>query len=271
MKKIVCVLTALFAGVSLNAAVVAVVDGKNITDTQINQELAVILGGRDINSLPTQQKTAIIQQYIAEKLLLEDAKKQNFEKSADYSKALENAKDQIIFNLYQKKLYDSVKLDNAKIKAAYDKNKSQFVQPATVQARHILVQNEADAKSIINQLKSLKGDALKTKFSEIAQEKSIDTNSAQQGGALPEFGEGEMVKPFADAAFSLKKGEITKTPVKTEFGYHVILKENAQAKKQLSFNEVKPKLENDYKMAEMQKLLAQKVQELSSKAKIEFK
>lgn len=273
MKKIVCVLGALFAGLSLNAAVVASVDGKNITDTQINEELKAILGGRDINTFPAQQKSAIIQQYIAEKLLLAEAKKQNFEKTADYSKALEGAKDQIIFNLYQKKLYDSVKVDNAKIKAAYDKNKSQFVRPATVQVRHILVglDNEAEAKSIINELKNLKGDALKDKFSQIASEKSMDTNSAQQGGALPEFTEKDMVKPFSDAAFSLKKGEITKTPVKTEFGYHIIFKENAQARKQLSFNEVKAGLENDYKMAEMQKLLAQKVQELSSKAKIELK
>lgn len=271
MKKIVCVFTALFVAVSLNAAVVATVDGKNITDTQINEELAPILGGRDINSLPAQQKTAVIQQYIAGKLLLEDAKKQNFEKSADYGKALERAKDQIIFNLYQKKLYDSVKVDNAKVKAAYDKNKSQFVRPASVQARHILVENEADAKSIINELKNLKGDALTNKFAEIARAKSIDTNSGQQGGALPEFGEGDMVKPFSDAAFSLKKGEISKTPVKTQFGYHIILKENAQAKKQLTFNEVKAGLENDYKMQEMQKLLSQKVQELSSKVKIEFK
>ena len=270
MKKIVCALGAVFAAVSLNAAVVAVVDGKNITDTQINEELAPILGGRDINSLPAQQKTGLIQQYIAEKLLLEYAKKQRFDKSA-YNKQLERAKDQIIFNLYQKDLFDSVKVDNAKIKEAYDKNKAQFVRPASVQARHILVANETDAKSIINELKNLKGDALTKKFAEIAAAKSIDTNSAQAGGALPEFGEGDMVKPFSDAAFSLKKGEVSKTPVKTQFGYHIILKENAQAKKQLTFNEVKAGLEYNYKMQEMQKLLSQKVQELAGKTKIELK
>lgn len=271
MKKIVSVLVAVSAAVSLNAAVVAVVDGKNITDTQINEELAPILGGRDINSLPAQQKVGVIQQYIAEKLLLAEAKKQNFEKSAEYGKALERAKDSIVFNLYQKKLFDSVKVDNAKIKAEYDKNKAQFVRPASVQARHILVEKEADAKSIINELKALKGDALTKKFAELASTKSIDTNSAQAGGVLPEFGEGDMVKPFSDAAFSLKKGEVSKTPVKTQFGYHIILKENAQAKKQLSFNEVKAGLEYNYKMQETQKLLAQKVQELASKTKIEMK
>lgn len=271
MKKIVSALVAVSAAVSLNAAVVAVVDGKNITDTQINEELAPILGGRDINSLPAQQKVGVIQQYIAEKLLLAEAKKQNFEKSAEYGKALERAKDSIVFNLYQKKLFDSVKVDNAKIKAEYDKNKAQFVRPASVQARHILVEKEADAKSIINELKALKGDALSKKFSEIASEKSIDTNTARNGGDLPWFGEGDMVKPFSDTAFSLKKGEISKTPVKTQFGYHIIYKQDAQAKQQLSFEQVKGELENAYKVEEMRKLLVQKQQELYEKAKVEMK
>ena len=271
MKKISFILGALGVAASLNAAVVATVDGKNITDTQINEELAPLLGGRDIKALPAEQKSAVIQQYIAEKLLLAEAKKQNFEKSADYSKLLERAKDGIVFNLYQKKLYDAVKVDNTAVKSAYDKNKSQFVQPARVQAKHILVSGESDAKSIINELKSLKGDALSNKFSEIARAKSIDSATAQNGGELGWFGQENMVKPFADAAFSMKKGEISKTPVKTQFGYHIIYKQDAQAKQQLTFEQVKPGLENEYKLQEMQKQLGLKAQELYNKAKIEIK
>ena len=271
MKKFSFVLCALCAAMGLNAAVVATVDGKNITDTQLNEELAPLLGGRDINSLPAQQKSGLIQQYIAEKLLLEDAKKQNFEKSADYSKLLARAKDGIVFNLYQKKIFDAVKVDNAKVKAAYDKNKSQFVQPARVQAKHILVSGESDANSIINELKGLKGNALSDKFSEIARSKSIDSATAPNGGELGWFGEENMVKPFADAAFSLKKGEISKTPVKTQYGYHIIYKQDAQAKQQLTYEQVKSGLENEYKMQEMQRQLALKAQELYNKAKIEIK
>ena len=267
MKKISFVLAALLTSVSLNAAVVATVDGKNITDTEINE----LLQGQNINNLPAQQKQAIIRQYIADRLLLAEAKKQNFEKSNDYNKALALAKDQIIVTLYQKKLFDAAKVDNKAIKDYYDKNKAQFVRPAAVKAKHILVSNESDAKSIINELKALKGDALSKKFSEIASEKSIDTNTARNGGELPWFGEGDMVKPFSDTAFSLKKGEISKTPVKTQFGYHIIYKQDAQAKQQLSFEQVKGELENAYKVEEMRKLLVQKQQELYEKAKVEMK
>ena len=106
MKKISFVLAALLTSVSLNAAVVATVDGKNITDTEINE----LLQGQNINNLPAQQKQAIIRQYIADRLLLAEAKKQNFEKSNDYNKALALAKDQIIVTLYQKKLFCSRKI-----------------------------------------------------------------------------------------------------------------------------------------------------------------
>ncbi len=269
MKKFSFVVVALFAGLSLNAAVVAVVDGKNITDTEINQLLQA--QGVSYNTLTPQQKQGIIRNYIASKLLLAEAKKQNFEKSADYAKALNVAKDNITMQLYEKKFFDSVKVDNNAIKSEYDKNKSQFVEPAAVKAKHILVSAESDAKSIINELKALKGNALSDKFSEIARSKSIDSATAQNGGELGWFGEEQMVKPFADAAFSLKKGEISKTPVKTQFGYHIIYKQDAQAKQQLTYEQVKAGLENEYKMQEMQRQLAQKAQELYNKAKIEIK
>ena len=107
MKKISPMLAALFFGVSLNAAVVATVDGKNISDTQINEELAPLLRGQKINSLPAQEKRLLVQQYIAQKLILEDAKRQGLDKGSEFNKMLERAKEEIALNLYQKKLYDS--------------------------------------------------------------------------------------------------------------------------------------------------------------------
>lgn len=271
MKKLSLALAGLLAGVSLNAAVVATVNGKNISDTEVSEALINVLRGQSINALPANQKQAAIQEYIGHKLLLEEAKKQKLERDPLYAKELEKAKDSIIFSLYQKKMFDSIKVDEAKIRQIYEANKAQFVQPARVQARHILVEKESDAKAIINQLRNLKGDALTQKFAQLAAEKSIDQGSARSGGELGWFGESDMVKPFADTAFSLKNGEINKNPVKSQFGYHVILKENAQARTQLALEQVRAGIENQLKMQEVQQNVSQKAQELYGKAKIEIK
>ena len=80
-----------------------------------------------------------------------------------------------------------------------------------------------------------------------------------------------MVKPFADAASALKKGEITKTPVKTQFGFHVILKEDAKDKKQLTQDDVKQFIEENIKQEKFQQHIKDEGKMLREKAKIEYK
>ena len=270
MKKIL-VLASLCA--SLNAAVLAVVNGKEITDTELNKRLEQVLGGKSISSLPAEQKRMFIQQYIAQHLIIEDAKKKGYEKDKLYAENLDLAKESILMGVYQQKLADEIKIDNSKVKALYDKNKNQFVEPAAVHARHILVNSDAEARAIISELGTLKGSALTSKFEELAKAKSIDPGSASRGGDLGWFGEADMVKPFSDAAFSLKNGTFTKTPVKTQFGYHVILKEEARAKKQLTLSDanVKKFIENQIKAQEVNSLMNQKAKELFDAAKVEIK
>ena len=168
---------------------------------------------------------------------------------------------------------DKVKIDNSKVKALYDKNKAQFVEPAQVKARHILVKSDAEAKEIISELGSLKGSALTQKFEELARSKSIDPGSASRGGDLGWFGQQDMVKPFSDAAFSLKNGTFTRTPVKTQYGFHVILKEDSKARKQLTLSDasVKNFIENQLKIQEVQQLMNKKAMELFQGAKVEIK
>ncbi len=271
MKKISLILATLLTGVSLNAATVATLNGKNISDTQVSEAFAPMLGGQDFKSLEEQQKKALINQYIVHQLLLEEAKKQNLEKDSLYKERLEKVKDAVLIDVYQEKIFNGIKVDSSKIKAFYDENKNNFVKPARVKAKHILVENEKDAKDIIAQLNGLKGKSLEDKFSQIAKEKSIDQGSSQQGGELGWFDQSSMVKPFTDVAFSLKNGEITKTPVKTNFGYHIILKENSQAREQVKFDEVKKDIENRLKLEELQKIIAEKNKTLFENAKVEYK
>jgi foldase protein PrsA len=85
-----------------------------------------------------------------------------------------------------------------------------------IKCYHILVKKQSEAIAIVERLK--KGES----FTNLAKELSIDKASAKKGGDLGLFGRGMMVKPFEEAAFKLKKGEVTSEPIKTEFGYHLI-------------------------------------------------
>ncbi|AXP08801.1 peptidylprolyl isomerase [Campylobacter hepaticus] len=273
MKKFSLVAAALIAGVALNinAATVATVNGKNISDAQVGDFFAPVLRGQDFKALPDDQKRALVQQYIMQDLITQDAKKQNLEKDPLYAKELDRAKEAILLNVYQEKILNAIKIDAAKVKAFYEQNKDKYVKPARVQAKHILVASEKEAMDIISQLKGLKGKELEAKFTQLAQEKSIDSGSKNQGGELGWFDQSTMVKPFTDAAFALKNGTISTTPIKTNFGYHVILKENSQAKAQIKFEEVKQGIENALKFEEFKKVMNEKGQELLNNAKVEYK
>jgi peptidyl-prolyl cis-trans isomerase C len=107
-------------------------------------------------------------------------------------------------------------ITDAEIQAAYDKAKTEAVEPEYL-AHHILVPNEAEANKLIAELNSKKA-----KFDDLAKKYSKDPGSAKNGGALDWSDRRAFVPEFSTALVALKKGETTKTPVKTQFGYHII-------------------------------------------------
>jgi len=146
----------------------------------------------------------------------------------------------------------------AQAKAAYDEQIAKLAPEPEVRARHILVKTEQEAKDIVKQLKA------GADFTELAK-KSSDGPSAQTGGDLGYFSRGQMVKPFEDAAFSLKPGQIS-DPVQTEFGWHVIKVEDKRNRPLPTFDEVKEQL-----MASLvQNQLKTVVQTLRGSAKIDI-
>ena len=259
------------AAISLNAAVVATVDGENIEDSDVEALVSVAAPNLDASKMPADMKKNVINDLINRKLLVKEAKASGIEKEEEFTKAMQAVRDNVALDLYMKKIYDGIKVTDAELKAFYDKNKDRFNQPAAAKASHILVENEKDANDIIAQLKNLKGDALAAKFAEIAKAKSIDKGSAANGGELGWFGQTQMVKPFGDAVFAMSKGEVSKKPVKSNFGYHVILKEDSKAAGLVPFDQVKPQIENAVKMEKFQASVKQKGDALRSKAKIEYK
>ena len=258
------------------AATLATVDGTKISDEDVNNALMQATQGR-LAQLPAdkqeQLKKQFLDELVAKQVIYEDAKKKGITKSKEYKEQLEkivaSIKKDLAIKLWQKKLFEGIKISDKELRDYYNKNKQEFMQKESVHARHILVKSEDEARKIISQLKGLSGKALKNKFIELAKEKSTGP-SGPRGGDLGYFAKGQMVPEFEKAAFNTAVGHITTTPVKTQFGYHVIYVEDKKKAATKPFNEVKPYIEQRLKMEKFRDAMQKKMQELKSKAKIKY-
>jgi len=152
-------------------------------------------------------------------------------------------------------LKSDIEVTDADLNGYYDRNKTQWVAPEQRNASHILLaldtdasdseveEKQAEAQALIDRLGS--GDA----FEDLAKEFSDDTGSAENGGSLGEFGEGVMVPPFEEAAFSMQEGELS-APVRSEFGFHIIRLDKIVGERGKSFDEVKDEVEDLYRSEE---------------------
>ena len=265
LVKSVTVASLIFAS-SLSAAdVLATVDGATVTKAEINAMLKQ--QGGDFDKLNKEQQKKLLNKFIDKELMVKIAKKAGIEKDADYLKNLEQVKKDLLVNSWMKKLYKRVLISDSEANKYYQDNKDKFKVPERVHARHILVKTEKEANDIINTLKALKGDELKSKFIELAKSKSTGP-TGKNGGDLGYFGKGQMVKPFEDAAFTLKKGEITTKPVKTQFGYHVIYLEDHKPEGVAEFKEVKDRIIAKMKQDQFSKSIKDAVDNEKKDAKI---
>lgn len=203
-------------------------------------------------------RTAVREELIARELFAQEAEKSGLARSADVQRQLEQARQEILIRAlirdYQKK--NPVKDED--IKAEYDKLKAQFGSEKEYKARHILVEKEDQAAKIIADLK--KG----AKFEDLAKQ-SKDTGSAANGGDLDWNAPGTFVKEFGDAMVKLEKGKTTETPVKTQYGYHVIRLDDVRPVQAPPLEQIKPQLQQEMERKVVQQLQA----DLRKKAKIE--
>ena len=190
--------------------VVAVVNGTEIHLSQL-AEFA--------RQLPAQMGQppyeALLEIVINNQLVYDQAKKDKLDADPDVKSAVKQAEISIMRQVWINKKMRSAVSEEA-VKARYDQLVKDFVPAEEVHARHILVETEDGAKSIIAELN--RG----ADFAELAKTRSKDPSGAQSGGDLGYFTQKDMVPEFANAAFAMRPGEVSKTPVKTQFGYHVI-------------------------------------------------
>jgi len=237
--------------------IVARVDGAEVHRSEIVRELQNL--GSQAQQLPPQTLyPQLLEKVIVTKLVSSKGYDEKLQNDPEVKERLKGAEAQIVADVYVHKTIQP-KITDAKIKERYDELATKFKPEEEVRARHILVPTEAEAKEI---LKKLKDGA---DFAQLAMENSKDTGSAKQGGDLGYFTKNTMVKPFADAAFGMKIGDMSKEPVKTDFGYHIIKVEDRRKSSPPPVEEVKDQITNQLGQEMVQKL----VKDLQASAKIE--
>jgi peptidyl-prolyl cis-trans isomerase C len=210
--------------------VIANIDGVAVTKS----ELDLAEGNIDpqLAKLPPEQKQlAALTSIIDSKVIASKAKQEKLDESTDFKNRMQFIVDRELHNAYFKKHIVDVVTD-ADIKARYDKEVAAMPKVQEIHARHILVKTEDEAKAIIKALGGGKD------FTELAKEKSTDPNKSD-GGDLGYFKAGQMVPEFETAAFALEKGQVSKEPVKTQFGFHVIKVEDKRDAPPPEFDKVK--------------------------------
>jgi len=178
-------------------------------------------------------KEKLIEELVQRELLLQEAKQKKLDQTVEYTTQLETIKTSLLTQAAVQNFLKSSPITDADLEVEY--NKSVGAAGTEYKARHILVKTEEDAKAIIAEL-SAGAD-----FTELAKTKSTGP-SGPQGGDLGWFAAGQMVAPFSEAVIALEDNKFTLAPVKTQFGYHVILREGSRAQTPPPFESVKERI-----------------------------
>lgn len=243
------------AAVPAFAQNLAVVNGKPIPSARA--EIMVKQMASQGQADNPQLRAAVKEELINREILMQEADKQGLSNTPEVKAQLELARQSIVIRSLIGDFVKKHPVSDAEVKAEYDKFKAQ-AGDKEYHVRHILVETEDQAKAIIAKLKA------GTKFEDLAKQ-SKDPGSAANGGDLDWATPASFVKPFSDAMVALKKGEITETPVKTQFGYHVIRLDDVRAAKVPTIEEVKPQITE----ALQQRKLQAYQEDLRKKAKVQ--
>lgn len=204
-----------------------------------------------------QLKDAVREELIRREILSQQAASKGLAKKADVQAQMEMAKQAILIRAYLQDFVKNNPVTDADVQKEYDSIKSRMGDKE-YKPRHVLVETEDQAKAIIAKLQS------GTAFEEVAKE-SRDPGSKERGGELGWSNPGMFVQPFSEAMVKLEKGKYTTTPVKSDFGYHVIQLDDVRTTQAPPLDEVKPQLQQRLQQQKVEK----HVLDLRAKAKVE--
>lgn len=242
----------------MSKEVLATVAGRDITQEEFEAFLA---------SVPKEQQAYIsnpkfrehcLEQLTSLHMFAQMGEDLKLDETDDFKKAYENAKRDILAQMAMRETLKDVGVTEEELKAFYDQNQQQFQKGETVNAKHILTDSEETCKEILESITSGK----KT-FEDAAKEFST-CPSKERGGDLGEFGKGQMVKEFEDAAFAAEIGQVV-GPVQTQFGYHLIKVEKKNEATVVAFEQIKENLRTNLLQQKQGLAYNKKVAELKEK------
>ncbi len=237
-------------------ATVVTVNGTKI-DTQMVDTFLLAVTGKPASEATKEQRDTLVDQLVSMTLAAQAAEKDGLAKDPEVQARLGLLRTQILAEAASDKYAKAHPVSDDEVKKEYDEQVARM--PKEYKARHILVEKKETAESIIREL-GAGGD-----FAKLAKTESKDPGSAANGGDLGWFSAQSMVKPFADALATLDKGATTKTPVQTQYGWHVIQLEDTRAPEAPAFDDVKEQV----KMLAQRKKLQAYLDELRKTAKIQ--
>lgn len=218
-----------------NGKILAMVANTPITEDDVAAFLAA-LGERGAAYNNPEGKKIVLEELIAQRLFLADAKKSLLEYEEAFKARLLKLKDRLLVDYAIEKTLGKITVTEEEVKKYYEEHAAEMTAGESVEASHILVPDEELAKDLLEKIKS--GARA---FEDAAKEYST-CPSGKEGGSLGRFGRGQMVPEFDSACFEMAVGEM-RGPIKTQFGYHLIRLDGKHAAETIPFEAVKSELE----------------------------
>lgn len=234
--------------------VLAKVKNYEITEEMLNETIDALRAQQNINITSEEQKQDLLDELIARQLVVEDALESGLTETEEFQKVYR----EFLFQHSIGQMFKTINVTDAECEAYYNENQDQFKEE-TIRAAHILVEDEAKAQDLLNQIND------GADFHQLASEHSSCPSGAR-GGDLGDFGRGQMVPEFEQAAFALNIGEISGL-VPTQFGVHII--KLLDKKETVPFTDVLPQIKQYLTSKKQNEMYTAFTQGLKSKYQVE--
>lgn len=242
----------------MSQEVLATVAGEEITQAELDAFLRGLPREQQAYAANPQFREQCLEQLIAVHLFAKLGEEIKLDETDEFKKMMANAKKDILAHMAMQETMKDINVSEEEMKAHYDENQQHYAKGETVSAKHILTDSEEKCKEILESIVSGAKE-----FEEAAKEFSTCPSGAK-GGDLGEFGKGQMVKEFQDAAFEAEIGQVV-GPVKTQFGYHLIKVEKKNEASVVPFEEVKATIERTLVQQKQNEVYTAKMDELKAK------